>query len=219
MIESMSELTTLQRSALEEVGNIGAGHAVYSLSQLIEKKITINVTNVGLLGVGDFIKVIGGQERWIVGVHLKVVGGAQGGIVLAFIKESALSLVDILMNQAPGTTRKIGEIEESALKEAGSILSAAYLMAISEFMKLSLIPSVPGILYDTAGVVVGSAFQQLSRSTNIMLGVENQFSDTAHNIKGHFLFLPDDKGIYALFKALGVTGQAGLERTARYDVQ
>jgi chemotaxis protein CheC len=200
----MTELTDFQKSALSEMGNIGAGHAAIALSQLIGKKIMIAVTKVRLAGIADFIKDIGNKEALVVGVYLKVLGEAQGGIILVFLRESALSLVDILLNQKIGTTKILAELEESALKETGSILSGAYLNALSELMQITLIPSVPKIAFDQAGVVVESIFGHLLNGSNIVLGIETEFVEAATRIKGHFLFMPDAEGIKMMLKKLGV---------------
>ena len=200
----MTELTDFQKSALSEMGNIGAGHAAIALSQLIGKKIMIAVTKVRLTGIAEFIKDIGSKEALVMGVYLKVLGEAQGGIILVFLRENVLSLVDILLNQKIGTTKILAELEESCFKETGSILSGAYLNALSELMQITLIPSVPKIAFDQAGVMVESIFGKLLEGSNIVLGIETEFVEAAARIKGHFLFMPDAEGIEVLLKRLGV---------------
>lgn len=206
MARKIDDLTDFQKSALQEMGNIGAGHAAIALSQLINRKIMIAVTKIRLLELGEFIKDIGGQDNLVIGVHLKVLADVQGGIILVFLKESALSLVDVVMNQKLGTTKILGEMEQSCLKETGSILSASYLNALSELMKLTLIPSVPKIVFDKAEIVVNSVFEQLLKESNIILGIETEFVEATTRIKGEFLFMPNEAGIEVLLKALGVEG-------------
>lgn len=200
----MTELTDFQKSALQEMGNIGAGHAAIALSQLLGKKIMIAVPRVRLASISDFIQDIGSKGSLVMGVHLKVLGEAQGGIILVFLRESALSLVDILMNQKIGTTKILGEIEESALKETGSILSGSYLNTLSELLEITLIPSVPKIAFDKVEVVVESIFAKMLEEANIILGIETEFVEAASRIKGHFLFMPDTQGVEFLLKKLGV---------------
>jgi len=200
----MTELSDFQKSALQEMGNIGAGHAAIALSQLLGKKIMIAVTRVRLAGITDFIHDIGSEDSLVMGVHLKVLGEAQGGIILVFLRESALSLVDILLNQKLGTTKILGEIEESALKETGSILSGSYLNALSELLEITLIPSVPKIAIDKVNVVIESIFAKVLEEANIILGIETEFVEAATRIKGNFLFMPNAEGIEFLLKKLGV---------------
>lgn len=196
-------LSHMQASALQEIGNIGAGHATVALSQLIEKKINLTVTRVELLGLEEFINLVG-KNSLVIGVYLKILIEIKAGIIVLFIKESAFNLVDILLKQPAGRTKDLGDLEQSALKETGSILSAAYLNALSDLMKLTLIPSVPKIISDTAEVVMLSIFGQLLTEANIMLTIENEFVEADNKIKGYFLFIPGEKGVEALLKSLGI---------------
>ncbi|MFH1440661.1 MAG: chemotaxis protein CheC [Candidatus Omnitrophota bacterium] len=199
----IKELSDIQASALQEMGNIGAGHAGIALSQLIEKKIMMAVTRVKLLSLEEFINLIG-KDSLVVGIHLKVLVEIQAGMVLIFLKESALSLVDVLMKQKIGSTKILSDIAQSALKETGSILSAAYLNALTEMLHTSLIPSVPKIALDKAETVMSTIFGELLKEENIMLAIETEFIEASSKIKGYFLFVPGHKGIQYLLKNLGV---------------
>ena len=51
-----------------------------------------------------------------------------------------------------------GELEQSALKEVGNILVGAYVNALSEFMGMMLIMSVPALAIDTAAAVLTTSY-------------------------------------------------------------
>jgi len=207
MDEIITKLSDIQASALQETGNIGAGHAAIALSQLIEKKIMMAVTRVKLLGLEEFINLVG-KDALITGIHLRVLVEIQAGIILVFLEDGALALADVLMKQKIGTTKILGEIEQSALRETGSILSAAYLNALSELVNITLIPSVPKIVFDKTEIVLNSIFGQLLKEENIILAIETEFIEASTRIKGYFLFIPGEKGIHTLLKGLGVkTGE------------
>ena len=201
---NIKELTEFQLSALAEAGNIGSGHAAIALSQLIGRKIMVAVTNVRILPIDNYTRLIGKSDSLIMGIYLRVLGDVQGAILLVFLREPALSLIDVLMNQKIGTTKILGEIEQSALKEAGSILSASYLNAISDLMKLTVIPSVPRMSFDRAEVVFESVFEPLRRDSDVVIGIETEFVEATTRIKGHFIFMPDRQGVSAILKGLGV---------------
>lgn len=202
----INELSDFQLGALAEAGNIGAGHAAIALSQLIGRKIMVAVTKVRVVNLEEYIKLIGTPNSLIVGVFLKVLGDIQGAILLVLLREPALILVDVLMNQRIGTTKILGEMEQSALKEAGSILSGSYLNALSELVHFTLIPSVPKMAFDKREVVFQSVFAPLRQEWGLVVGVETEFIEASTRIKGHFLFMPDEFGVKAILKALGVQG-------------
>ena len=201
---NIKELTEFQLSALAEAGNIGSGHAAIALSQLIGRKIMVAVTNVRILPIDNYTRLIGKSDSLIMGIYLRVLGDVQGAILLVLLREPALNLIDVLMNQKIGTTKILGEIEQSALKEAGSILSASYLNAISDLMKLTVIPSVPRMSFDRAEVVFESVFEPLRRDSDVVIGIETEFVEATTRIKGHFIFMPDRQGVSAILKGLGV---------------
>ena len=49
-------------------------------------------------------------------------------------------------------------MEQSGLKEVGNILSSAYLNALSDFMGMMLVPSVPSLVIDLCGAVLTSTY-------------------------------------------------------------
>ena len=203
-MDNIKKLTDIQLSALAEAGNIGSGHAAIALSQLLGRKIMIAVTKVRIASLKEFKETIGGEEILIAGIYLKVLGDAQGSIILVLKRESAFFLVDVLLNQKLGSTRILSEMEQSALKEVGSILSASYLNALSDLMKITLIPSVPRMVFDKAGGVFDTVFEEIVTKSDIVVGIETEFVELTTRIKGQFLFMPDVKGLDALTTALGV---------------
>jgi len=204
MAKTIDSLSEFQMSALAEAGNIGSGHAAVALSQLIGHKIMVAVTKVQVVNVKEYFRLIGKPDSLLIGICLKVLGDIQGAILLVFMREPALALVDVLMNQKIGTTKVLGDMEQSALKEAGSILGATYLNAISELIKITTIPSVPKIAFDKADEVVKAVFEHIDQKAGMILGVETEFIEASTRIRGHFIFMPDEKGLRALLKGLGV---------------
>lgn len=204
MIKKITDLSHLQLSALQEAGNIGSGHAAIALSQLIGAKINVAVTNVEILEFEKISRKLREDGLPIAGIYLRVLGDLQGAILLVFRRDGALALADVLLKQKIGTTKVLMELESSALKEAGSILSCAYLNALSDMMKLTLIPSVPRIAFDKVDTVMQSVFGRYLKDVDLIVGIETEFIEAAARIKGHFLFMPDIAAIDILLKQLGV---------------
>lgn len=204
MIRKITDLSHLQLSALQEAGNIGSGHATIALSQLIGARINVAVTNVEIMEFEKISAKLREDSLPIAGIYLRVLGDLQGGILLAFRRDGALALADVLLKQKIGTTKVLMELESSALKEAGSILSCAYLNALSDMMKLTLIPSVPRIAFDKVDTVMQAVFGRYLKDVDLIVGIETEFIEAATRIKGHFIFMPDISAIDILLKQLGV---------------
>ena len=89
--------------------------------------------------------------------------------------DDARLLCDLLLRKEPGATGQFDELEESSLKEAGNILGGAYLNALSDFMGMMLLPSVPTLVADRAGTILASAFTGSTEEPDPILCVETEF--------------------------------------------
>ena len=189
-MEDVRELKELQLDALREVANIGAGHAATALSQMTNRTIMIAVPEVNVRALEDVTDLVGSGDEVMAAV--------------LFQAESARALCDILMRREPGTTREFGVMEQSGLKEAGNILASAYLNALSDFMGMMLVPSVPSLVVDLSAAVLTSAYLNFGHARDYVFCVETAFrvENTAAPLVGHFLLLPDMPSLRAIFDAI-----------------
>lgn len=196
----MKELTSTQIDMLAEISNIGAGHAATALSQLLGRKILLNVPSVRMLPIAQVPEVVGGAEKLVVGLFFRIFGHAKGNILIILPKESALTIVAELLHQEPTGKSILQEMESSALKEVGNILASSYLNALSQMLKTVLIPSVPGLAYDMAGAVLDYVLIELSQEGETALLIETEFI-SENRITGHFFLLPDPDSLRLLLES------------------
>lgn len=201
---NIEDLKELQLDALKEVGNIGAGNAATSLSQMLDKKIEMTVPNASVLCLNDVPEIVGGAEALVVGVYLTVQGDAPGHIMFIIPLKSTYSLVDMIMGLSPGTTVELGEMEWSAIAEIGNILSSSYLGALTSMSGLSLRPSPPSTAMDMAGAILSVVLIELSKVGDVALVIETVFINRPDNITGYFFLIPDPGSLGALLKAIGI---------------
>jgi chemotaxis protein CheC len=95
-------------------------------------------------------------------------------------------------------------MERSALKEAGNILASAYLNALSDFMGMMLVPSVPSLVIDLSGAVLTSAHLNFGHDRDFAFCVETSFrvEGASESLGGHFLLLPDMASLRSIFDAI-----------------
>jgi len=136
-----------------------------------------------------------------------MMGDLTGRTLVLFQAESARALCDILLRREPGTTREFGVMEQSGLKEAGNILASAYLNALSDFMGMMLVPSVPSLVVDLSAAVLTSAYLNFGHARDFVFCVETAFrvENAAAPLVGHFLLLPDMPSLRAIFDAIRLT--------------
>ncbi len=196
-------LSFKQLDLLKELATIGAGHATTALYQMIGHKIYLEVPRVNVIPISEVPDAIGGAERLVMGLFLKIYGDATGSILILFPIESASSLLCMLLGDKKYDSLAIlNEREISALKELGNILSASYLNAIARLLNIVIIPSVPGFSCDMAGAVIDYILIELGKIGNVALLIETLFSSAESNIKGHFFLLPDPSSMKVFLKAI-----------------
>ena len=200
-------LKALQLDALREVANIGAGHAATALSQLTDRRIMISVPEINVTRIEDLPDLFGNAEDIVAAVLMHMLGDLTGRTLLLFPDEDARMLCDLLMRKNPGHTTDFDELAQSSLKEAGNILGGAYMNALSDFMGMMLLPSVPSLVVDLAGAVVTSTLLNFSQERDYVLCVETEFffQDAEKSLLGHFLLLPDVPSLQAIFDAIRVS--------------
>ena len=97
-------------------------------------------------------------------------------------------------------------MEQSAIKEAGNILSSAYMNALSDFMGMMLIPSPPSLAVDMSSAVLTTAYLQFGSDKDYVFCVESEFfmDNLDEHLRGFFLLLPDTASLQAILKAVRV---------------
>ena len=197
-------LSASQLDALREIGNIGAGNSATALSQVVNKKIDMNVPKVSIVPIEDVPDLVGGPDSLIVAVFLRVYGKAPGNILFLMPKKNAFYLVDDLMQRPHGTTQDLGEMDVSALKEVGNILTGSYLNAFSHFTGISMIPSIPSLALDMAGAILNVVLVQLGQMGDHALVIETKFLAEDDSVNGHFFLVPDPGSLGTIIESVGV---------------
>jgi chemotaxis protein CheC len=206
-MEDVRDLKESQLDAMREVANIGAGHAATALSQMTNRTIMINVPRVKIKPLEDAGDMLGPPDQVVASVLMHMMGDLTGRAMLLFPEPAALVLCDYLFRRERGTTTAFGEMEQSSLKEAGNILASAYLNALSDFMGMMLVPSVPSLVIDLSGAILTSAHLNFGHDREYALCVETSFRSegSTESMAGHFLLLPDLASLQLIFDAIRIS--------------
>ena len=203
----MADLLALkerQLDALRETANIGAGHAATALSQMTGSTIMITVPTITIAALEDVPSQIEDGEEPIAAVLMHMMGDLTGRTLLVFPRPTAIKLAQLMLRRPLDPKGEFGELEQSAIKEAGNILSGAYMNALSEFMGLLLLPSPPSLAVDMSSAVLSTAYLQFGTDRDFVFCVESEFymNDLHERLRGFFLLLPDVASLQAILKAV-----------------
>ncbi len=206
---SMEQITQQYFDVLKELGNIGAGNATTALAQLINCKVDMKVPQVRLLNFNELGALLGGEETILVSIYLQVEGDVEGSMMFVLSEDSALHLVNKLMSGMLGVPEKpieechFGEMECSAMKEVGNIITGAYLNALSSLTSMKIFPSVPQLGIDMAGAILSVPAAEFGVMGDNILLIQTQFSDDIE-LDGYFILIPDVESYERILSALGV---------------
>lgn len=199
---SFQQVTTKYYDVLKELGNIGAGNATTALAQMLQCKVDMKVPQVRLLDFNEVGEVMGGEEQIVVGIYLAVTGDVTGSIMFILEQNAGKVLVEKLMGmKADG--EEYTEIQLSAIKEIGNIITAAYLNSLSQMTNLKIIPSVPDLSIDMLNAILSVPAIEFGIMGDQMLLIQTQFTDEV-DLNGYFILLPDLESYAKILTGLGI---------------
>jgi chemotaxis protein CheC len=202
-MRNLESLRGLEKDALREVANVGAGNAATAVSQLIGAPMTVNVPQVSIIRVEQIPAPLGGPETVVAGIYLKLFGDAPGKMLLCLTRDSIHPVIELMLGAPPKPgAGELSDIEQSALKELGNILCSAYLNALARFMDMQLLPSVPALAVDMVSSILSTVLAESAESHPQALLIETQFSTPGRPIAIHLFLIPEEGSLTAMLKAL-----------------
>jgi len=204
-MEDIRSLKALQVDALREVANIGAGHAATALSQMVGETIMISVPTINVSRLEDIPPQVAAPDEPVAAVLMHMLGDLTGRTLLVFPRRTAIRLSELLLRRK-SPPDDFSEMQQSAIKEAGNILSSAYMNALSDFMGMMLLPSPPSLAIDMSTAVLSTAYLQFGTDKDYVFCVESEFimGGGDERMRGFFLLLPDPASLQAILKAVRV---------------
>lgn len=199
---SLDEMSNEYFDVLRELGNIGAGNATTALAQMMQCKVDMAVPKVQLLEFRELGEAMVGEETVMAGIYLGIEGDIKGSIMFLLEKAAAKHLVGKLMGmESEGD--EFSEMEFSALKEVGNIITGSYLNSLSSITNLAIYPSVPDLTVDMAGAILSVPAIEFAALGDRMLMIQTQFFDEMV-LDGYFILIPDLDSYGRMLSALGI---------------
>jgi chemotaxis protein CheC len=190
----------IPESELGEVLQAAMHGAARGLSGLARHPIHVTTLRLETVPIAQVATHAGDPETEVVGIYLVMEGDCSGQAILMLSLASALNLADALLNVTPGTSTHLGEMERSALAEAGNLMVSYFLNAVATFLKRPrlLQPSPPAVMVDMLGAVLDEVMTPVAVVSDDLTIAEAAFAQGAstdggsdRTIQVHFWVLPD----------------------------
>jgi chemotaxis protein CheC len=191
------QLTAEGIAALELMAQKGAENASASLSALINQKVDMKTLAVRALPIEKISDIVGSPEDKVATVIMEVRGEVNGNIMLIYPEQSSINVADLLAKRALGTTTQLSELDKSALKESGNIISGAFLSSISNYLTINMVESIPDIAIDMLRstidfVLARFAKHEISEAVAFEIDFEMSTDSAATDaVKAYFILLLD----------------------------
>ena len=198
----LDEMSNEYFDVLRELGNIGAGNATTALAQMMQCKVDMAVPKVQLLEFRELGEAMVGEGTVMAGIYLGIEGDIKGSIMFLLEKAAAKHLVGKLMGME-SEGEEFSEMEFSALKEVGNIITGSYLNSLSSITNLAIYPSVPDLTVDMAGAILSVPAIEFAALGDRMLMIQTQFFDEMV-LDGYFILIPDLDSYGRMLAALGI---------------
>ncbi len=170
----------------------GMENAARGLSGMLGRTITTGTSQAKVVRFSELYADIGHPETGMVGIYLLMQGDLSGQAILILTVESALDMVDLLMEDPPGTSTSLGDLERSALGEVGNLTVAYFLNAMSSLTGRDLRPSPPAVMADMRGAILNVLATTAGMTGDELLIIETVIQDPKDKlVEARFWVIPD----------------------------
>jgi chemotaxis protein CheC len=201
----MKSLNQIHIDILREIGNIGVGNAISSLSALLNAEMKMTVPEVKFLEFKEVGTILGGDEVLVFGILVQISGDINGMMMFLVKPESARALINSLMGGDSDDIHNFNEMEQSALQEIGNILCSSYLGALSGFINKTAKPTPPVVALDMATAILSVPAIEFGKMADGVLFIDTVIdTPSCASISGFFLLVPDMDSFNIILTSLGV---------------
>lgn len=185
-------LDKLQVDKLTEVATIAFGNASTALSKLIEERVEITVPSFSVETVESASDRIGTANEMVTEILLKMSGDLNGVMLLLFDPEEAKSIEKFISK---------GE-SYPVWPEVGNILVGNALKAISNFLKINVLVSIPDVATDMRRALIVSSVFQLGEDTDTVLLLGTKMTIPRMNITAGVYFIFDELATHKIVDSI-----------------
>lgn len=187
----MSILNEIERDALTEIFNVGAGRAAQSLSEIVGDEVRLSVPSVEVLRSGAIDEQVLPRTRGrFATVSQNFDGPFDAEAVLLFTEDRALSIVRDMMGSQM-SIEDLAEFEQEAMCELGNIILNACLSAMADMLGISLNSSLPTYAMSSPDEITTRLAEKgvEDGDSSYILVLHIDLVLEKHHTEGHLIFL------------------------------
>lgn len=174
---------------LREVGSIAASHGSIALSEMLGRKINLSMPTIDIVLCNSMQERIDLQKTGVA-IISRLSTSIKGEAVFLLAEKDAFKLISLSCNIREDDKKSgiFTEIGISSIKEIGSIVTNAYLNAISMMLKKIILSLPPTLISGTMDEILNIIFS-ISGSRDYVVLIEAAFKDIQKEIEGSFYLM------------------------------
>ncbi|NLJ91070.1 MAG: chemotaxis protein CheC [Clostridiales bacterium] len=198
------KIDNVQKDVLQEVGNIGAGHAATALSQMIQGKINMEIPTARLIRIENISDIVGGPDVIVTGILITLQGEVEGMMMFIMDEASTEQLIELILKSYNMIATDDKELRDSTIKESGNIIAGSYLNALSHLLNKRIEPSIPYLSVDMAGAILSVPAIEFGKVSDDALIIETKFWKDQNGVTGYFILIPTLESYDKILTTLGL---------------
>lgn len=174
-VDNLADLNDMHKDVLLELGNIGTGNALTSLSQLTCQPIQMDLPSIHITNISRLPEIIVFPGNRNAGVVIDVHGDIDCVITFLLNEQFAKIIVDELTGEPVTDLMQMNEMQESSVREVGNIMCNAYLNALASMLESEFSVSLPDLKLGTSRDILDTFLGKFKDETPEILFIENTF--------------------------------------------
>ena len=195
--------------ALQELGNIGSGHAANALADLLNRRIDMSLPRFQKLTTSEistFKWKDKNPESIFAVVILETKGELSLNTLIVFDEDTLNALIRIIrdLNEDVDMT-KLSSLDQSIISEVGNILSLHFVTSIYTFLGVKGMPSTPVLVIEKSETILTSLATHYSEDFTDLLLIECDIFAANTKLNPLVILAPEPKSVeITLSKMFGV---------------
>lgn len=183
----MNLLSELQRDALTEIFNIGAGRAAASLSEIVGDEVKLSVPRIQLYQSSEInANTLSLNSPRLGAVKQSFSGPFNADAMLLFTEDRALEIVHDMMGSQV-SIEDVAEFEQEAMCELGNIILNACLSSMADILELTLNSSLPAYSVGATDTILRQIVSETDQPLMLVLHIDLVIEK--HHSQGYLVFL------------------------------
>ena len=199
----MEDRTEEEKDVLREIGNIGGGNALTSLSMMLDRPLVLELPSCQVVKRNEAGLLLKNPESLYAGVSMTMTGTIECMLVLLINKPFAQLIIDSLDPDEPELhIQSLTDMQESALCEVGNIMGNSYINALGDMIDLQIDVSVPRIVVGEGSNVLKEFLDGHAMQLNRLLFINSGFKTEDKTLDSCMLLCPTNESLSAILEKL-----------------